>query len=370
MEPIENWKEIINSESNEQKVKVRLEEIYRNNSPFIAEIIMNSHCSGNCLHCIYAHDYSLYNRNISLEKWKDALNNIYKKLSMSQFIFSGRTLTKECIQALRFLKEEFEDTKTGLITDGISVEPFIGELIASPPDWVDVSVDGIEKDHDRQRHFVGAYRKTINALIHLMESGAFKKINILTCLTTLNIESVIKMIKDLNAKGFKNFFITPVSIMEGYRPDPDLQVKEEAFIHWLDELMATTKSLSDSWIEVDLYDARYFSAIKKMSPGLFHSFVMKNYYLEAVKIYKKNEIHLCYFPASIAGIRELTVNSDGNILPPKVMAMGGIPQDFVMGNVLEQLQDWSFPDNAHGKRAFSKFLEELMEEKRLLNPLN
>ena len=261
MKPIEIWKELINSESNEQEMQMRLEEIYRNNRPFIAEIIMNSHCPSRCLHCIYPPDYDRYNKNMSWEEWKTAFQIIYEKLGLKRFIFDGRAITKECIQAIRFLKKEFPGVKVGLIADGISLKPFVEDLIDCPPDWLDVSVDGLEKDHDIQRNTEGSYRKTIDALVRLKESDAFEKINTLTCLTTLNIKSVTGMIRHLNAQGFKNFFITPVSIMKGYRPDQGLQPKKEDFIYWLDELLETVKGLTDSWVEVDIYDALYAAAI-------------------------------------------------------------------------------------------------------------
>ena len=104
MEPIEIWKKIINSESNEQEIQMRLKEVYRNNRPLIAEIIMNSHCPNRCLHCIYPPDYAQYNKNMSWEEWKTAFQIIYEKLGMKRFIFDGRTITRECIQAIRLLK--------------------------------------------------------------------------------------------------------------------------------------------------------------------------------------------------------------------------------------------------------------------------
>lgn len=366
MQPIEIWREIINSKNTESEMHMRLEEIYRNNQPFIAEIIMNSHCSSRCLHCIYAPDYESYNKNMSWEEWKTAFQIIYEKLGLKRFIFDGRAITKECIQAIRLFKQDFPSAKVGLIADGISMEPFIEELIECPPNWLDISVDGLEKDHDTQRNYKGSYRKTIDTLIQLKESGAFERINILTCLTTLNIKSVTGMIRYLNARGFKNFFITPMSVLKGYRPDPDLQPDNEDFVQWLDELLETTKGLLDSWVEVDIYDALSAAAIRQFTPDLFKEFKTDYEHLEIKKTYRGNEFHISYYPASLTGIRELIVNSNGDIIPPKVMAMGNIPRDLITGRIFNHSRNETFFDNANGKNVLAIFLEELLEEKRLL----
>jgi len=366
MQPIEIWKELISSESNVQEMQMRLEEIYRNNLPFIAEIIMNSHCSSRCLHCIYAPDYERYNRNMSWEEWKTAFQIIYEKLGLKRFIFDGRAITRECIQAIRLLKQDFPGVKVGLIADGISLEPFVEDLIDCPPDWLDVSVDGLEKDHDIQRNCKGSYRKTIDTLIHLKESESFEKINILTCLTTLNIKSITGMIRHLNARGFKNFFITPVSILKGYRPNPGLQPKGDAFIHWVDELLETAKGLTDSWVEVDIYDTLYAAAIKQLRPNLFNELAMNYDHLKAMKRFRENEAHICYYPYSLTGIRELIVNSDGNVIPTNVMAMGKIPHKLVFGNILGN-EEWGLIfQNFTEKEAFSYYMEEFLREKSII----
>jgi len=270
---------------------------------------------------------------------------------------------------IRYIKENFEGIKVGLIMDCVSAEPYIEDLIKYPPDWLDVSVDGLEKEHDKQRNHEGAYRKTIDALIRLKESQAFEKINILTCLTTINIESVPLMMNSLNAKGFKNFFVTPVSILSGYRPDKNLQPTEMEFVRFLGELMVTVRSLSDSWVEVDIYDALFSGAIRHLRPEVFQEFKTETDHLEMVEKFDGNEIHICYFPSSLIGTREFIVNSDGTIIPPKVMAMGKIPSNVIMGNVLNLDKKKSFFDQLPEHEVFSVFTEELIEERDLLGAL-
>jgi MoaA/NifB/PqqE/SkfB family radical SAM enzyme len=299
-------------------------------------------------------------------EWKKAFRVIHDKLGLKRLIFDGRALSEDSIWAIKYLKDSFEDVKVGLISDGISIEPFIKRLINFPPDWIDVSVDGLEEDHDKQRNQIGAFRKTIETLIQLKESGSFEKINTLTCLTTLNIESVPDMIMFLNERGIKNFFITPVSFLEGYRPAPELRPTEAEFVNFLNELLAMSRTLSDAWLEVDIYEAAYFRAIKQLRRELFDDLEKDFEHLELVKESGTSEVHICYYPSSLTGVREFIVNSDGNIIPPKVMAIGNIPVELVFENIC-QLKGGSHTfEGFTNRKAFSFFLSEFLQERVLL----
>lgn len=361
MQPIEIWWKLINAEPSDKEMRMRLEQIYRENRPSIAEIIMNSHCPNQCLHCIYPSDYHQHNRNMNGEAWKTAFQFICEELDLKRFIFDGRAVTKESVQAIRLLKRDFPGVRVGLIADGISLEPFVEDIIDYPPDWLDVSVDGLEKDHDIQRNSEGSYRKTLEVLTRLKESEALEKINILTCLTRLNLKSVIGMIRLLNATGFLNFFITPVSVVKGHRPDPGLQPGNDGLTRWVRELAEATRSLSDSWVEVDIFDAAYGDAIHTLGAELAGSYSMQYDHLDLETRSRENEFHICYYPYSLAGIRELIINSNGDIIPTNVMAMGKIPDGMIFGNIF----DWEkeFFQKLPEKEAFSYYLEEILQER-------
>jgi MoaA/NifB/PqqE/SkfB family radical SAM enzyme len=297
--------------------------------------------------------------------WERAFKVIHDELGLKRFVIDGRSLTAECIWAIKYLKENFGDVKVGLISDGVSAEPFIERLIDFPPDWLDVSVDGLEKEHDFQRSCSGAFDRTVNILHRLKDSNRFEKINLLTCLTNLNIHSVLEMIKFLNSKGFKNFFITPVTVLNGYRPDSSLQPQKEKFVSFLDDLLKGTNGLSDTWLEVDIYEAIYASAIKQLRPNLFSELIMKGEHLELVREYRSNEIHICYYPSSLTGVREFIVNSDGNIIPPKVMAMGKIPEGLIFDNILQFKLDGTLSEVLLNRKAFSFYFLEFLQEKDL-----
>lgn len=366
MEPIEIWNRLINSDSTRQEMQMRLEDIYRNNQPYIAEIIMNSYCPNSCLHCIYPPDYHEHNRNLTLENWKKAFISIYENLKIKRFIFDGRSLNKDCLHAIRFLRKSFGDVQIGLITDGISISPFVEDLKEHPPDWLDVSLDGLKEDHDKQRNHPGAFDQSMDILMDLKASGQFDKINILTCLTAINIGSVTGMVRFLNKQGFKNFFITPVTVLDGFRPSAQLMPDKDSFMSFLKTLSSTTAKLTDSWIELDIYDALYAQTIKEHDKDLFSHFSANADHLEIKRQSGDNEFYICYFPSSLTGIREVIINSDGKIIPPRVMAMGKIPENLILGDIFHSITNGPILDEIQGGNVPPVFFNELLEEKLML----
>ena len=368
MEPIRTWYRLINSELSEQELLEGLKTVYQENPASVAEIIMTSYCPNRCRHCIYPPDYHVYHKNMRLDQWKEAFEILYYDLGMKRFIFDGRTLSRECIEAISFIKEKFTDSKVGLLCDGISAEPFLRDLIASPPDWVDISVDGLQDDHDTQRNFPGSFTKTVKVLCELKNSGRFEKVNILTCLTTINVGSVFEMIAFLNRKGFKNFFVTPI-IVEGRHLDPKLRLSDEAFVDFIDLVLNRAGDFADTWLEIDIYQAIYMYAIKKLRPQLFKEFAMDGEHLEFSWLYGNNDVHICYYPTSLLGTREFILDSTGGIIP-KVTAMESVSKSLTFGNILEGKTDRGFFMARTHKKEFSIFLHELLEEKNLLKDQN
>lgn len=361
MQPIKIWNNLIKSDLSESELSEKLKAIYLGNPPYVAEIIMNSYCPNRCLHCIYPPDYHIYNQNMGIEKWKEAFGLMHDRLGLKRFIFAGRGFSRDIIEAVNHIKRNFDDVEVGLITDGVSAEPFLESLLHLPLDWVDISVDGFENDHDNQRRCKGAFRKTIRILHDLKDSGRFEKVNILTCLTTINVGSVLGMIELLNREGFKNFFLTPVTIIEGYQSHQNLRIPDVKLETLIDDLIERSISFSDTWVEIGIYEAMYANVITRMTPGLFNSFLMDYEHVEFLKISGDNELHICYYPSSLTGTRELILNADGNIIPPKAMAKGEIPRTLVFGNILNAGPDMF--RNLVDKEAFSFYGSELIKER-------
>jgi len=364
--PIDAWLDLIHSDMPEKDLVAGLRNIYKYPMPGIAEIILESYCPNNCRHCIYPPDYHSFNSTLSAENWTVILGKLYMTIGLRKYVFSGRSLNEKGISIISNFKKKFPDIEVGIICDGRTIEPFVDKVIQLAPDWVDMSVDGLEKDHDLQRNDAGAFQKTMSVLRQLKDSGVIKKVNILTCLTTLNINSVLDMIETLNNMGFKNFFVAPVTVLEGHRPDPNLAPKMEDLIQFVDAMISRSKGYYDAWVELDIYERQYAGGIKQLRPGLFAEFIPVGEHLEYITKIGNNEIHISYYQSSLTGFRELIINSDGTIALPKAMAMGKIPEECIFGNVSNPGEIIGILDTFTYKEAFSFYENEFLQEKHIL----
>jgi sulfatase maturation enzyme AslB (radical SAM superfamily) len=366
LEPIEAWKNLIQLDLSEKEAEEALRYIYRIHEPHVAELILESYCPNTCRHCIYPPDYNHFNVTLSEEQWADVLETLYTGMNFRRYVFSGRSLNKKSLNVIKSFRVKFSDVTVGVIADGNSLESMTTDIIELAPDWIDISVDGMEKAHELQRNRPGSFEKTVRVLKILRDSEAFRRISVLTCLTTLTMDSVLDMIHFLNREGFKNFFLTPLTVMQGYRPQLSLKPKIEEFIGFIDVLISRLGTLNDTWVEVDLYETGYAGAIKSLRPQIFDQFKMNDEHLELMIERGDNEFHLDYYPSSLTGLRELIVNSDGNIITPRVMGMGKIPDEFVFGNLLELKKGTNLVGNLIKQKAFSFYVSELLEEMTLL----
>jgi len=365
--PISSWKALIEAESiTDQELSEALNQIYSEHAPELAEILMNPYCSNSCRHCIYPTDYHNYNETLPLETWESVFQNLHDQIGLRTFIFGGRELNSQILDAIQYLKEKYKDSIVGVITDGPAIEKHLEGIIKTPMDWIDVSIDGLEEDHDVQRNYPGNFRITVEGIEKLKEIGSVKNMGILTALTTLNKESVVDMVHYLNQKGFSNFFISPVGFLEGYRPNPELMLSKEDFNSFVNTIRGERKNLQHSYVSVPIFLENYMKYLKEDNPEIHNKMNPRGRELILSEGDRDNEFHISYQPLSLGGTHVLIVNSDGNIIPPQVIAMGKIPPEFVCGNAQLVYSREKFYNQLNEKAISSFYLNQLKKERQLL----
>jgi len=313
-----------------------LKEIYRENWPTQGELIVTGACDFQCVHCIYPPEFARHNRGVSAEDWRAMLDALCEQLDMDTFVYGGRSLTTDGLRVVTDLRERRPAAQIGLIDNGISMLPRKQALVDAGVDWIDVSLDGLRPAHDLQRGRDGSFDAAVRGALWLKEHGAAQRINILTCLTELNIGSVCAMIREVNALGFKNFFITPVTVAESVRPAANLAPSEEQFAHFMRELTSTISELDDAWVEVLLFSPAYARYVADLLPEVWNSMESGRDSLvwSDKRPSSSTAFFVRYFPLSLTGIRELIVNVNGDVIVPKAMAYGLIRDEHKFGNLL------------------------------------
>ena len=179
------------------------------------------------------------------------------------------------------------------------------------------------------------------------------------------------MIRGLNQAGFRNFFITPVTIVDGVRPSPHLRLKAEEFAEFFGELRTTMPDLDEAWVEINMFSAVYAEYVARLLPDVWSGFSMDRDSLLWRKKYaslagrKASDLFLRYSPDSLSGTREFIVNTNGEVITPKSMAIGRIAEEYVAGNLLrksaiEVVRE--LPDSSK----FEFYLNEFAHERNIL----
>jgi sulfatase maturation enzyme AslB (radical SAM superfamily) len=366
----ESWLRALADPSEDAAVRA-LRDIYREFHPTQGELIFTGACEFRCAHCIYPPGFAAANRTMSIESWREALQRCDDDLRLGTYVYGGRSLPAAGLDLLAAIREISPRANLGAIDNGISMGPLRERLGDLKLDWIDVSLDGTEADHDRQRGRSGSFQKGLEGARWLRDNDISPKVNILTCLTTLNRNSVTAMIHDLNAEGFKNFFITPVTVVEGVRPSADLRLSADAFAAFIGELRAACASLDDAWVEVNMFATEYAEYMATNVPEIWAAFAFERDGLSWHETHTNSncqtatDLWINYYPSSLTGTREFIVNTNGDVIVPKSMAAGKIAAEHVLGNVLKQ-SPLGIVKALPGSREFDFYVEELLLERKKL----
>lgn len=347
-----------------------LADIYRSHWPTQGELIFTGACSFQCAHCIYPPSFAHHNHSLEPEQWNRMLRVMADQLDIGTFVYGGRSVTSNGLEVLRELRRALPAAHIGIIDNGISGAPHADGLRSIRPDWIDISLDGLAADHDRQRGRQGSFADGVRGALGLKERRLAPKINVLTCLTRLNYRSVCPMIREMNALGFKNFFVTPVTLAGGAGPSPDLRLSREQFAWFLGELRATAAGLDDGWVELLLFSADY--VVDFLAAAGDCGAAWKDGGSEVVWAMSMNATGrestpflVRYFPFSLTGIREMIINTNGDVIVPKAMVHGTVPQDMVLGNLLRE-EPRDIVLGSPERPAFAFYRNELQTESSVL----
>lgn len=362
------WKNLIISAKSDKDLNLGLEKLYLKHRPKKMEIILNSYCPNKCKHCLYNPKYYKYNKNLAPSVWLKYLNKMYYKFGYRNYIFCGRLLSLENIRLIKEFKKNHPDIIFGIIvTDNICPATKYA-IIDLKPNWVDVSLDGTAKAHDNQRNRNGSFKATLSMLCQFREAG-IKRINILSCATTLNINTIVPMIKQVNRLGFKNFFVGVITARKGWHLDLKLVPSAKQITKLARDLQAIIAKLDDAFIDFELYSAVYAKQLFNQWPKLVAQMKAVDDHLEYNENKGKNQFQIGYYPCSITCATHFIVNSNGDVVPPFVVRLAKIPTEFILGN----LRNINNPKSVHQsfikKFGFNIYRQEITAERNQLKNL-
>jgi hypothetical protein len=310
-----------------------LRSAYIGNRPRQAEIVFTGECVFRCAHCIYTHDYDRHNRELAVDEWLRILVAVERELGITTFTHCGRSVTAAGVELLVGLRRRFPQARIGIVDNGISLVPHLSALAQARLDWIDISLDGLARDHDRQRAQHGSFDAALRGIELVRRHDLALRTSILTCASRLNHSGIAEMIRSLNGTGIQNFVVTPVAFEPGARPAVGLRLNRDQLRRLVEELDDVSADLDDAYIEIGFFEADDWQAIANDGPIPAAAFREAGDHLAAETSIGTTTRVARYFPGSINGVREFTLNTDGRLIVPKAMAWGRIPITKVAGDL-------------------------------------
>ncbi|MEA3468467.1 MAG: DUF5714 domain-containing protein [Thermodesulfobacteriota bacterium] len=178
-------------------------------------------CNLSCRHCLFSASPAK-TRSLAPELLQNTVQQALA-LGCRLFSFTGGEpfLYPDFLPFLRTLLEKNRDVHAAVLTNGMLLHQFLDELGDMDRLHLQVSLDGLEKSHDRQRGS-GSYRKLMKNLVAMKEAGipvtlsvAISRENIDDLLQVVDIAaevgaaSIHLLYHFVRGKGSREQFITP-----------------------------------------------------------------------------------------------------------------------------------------------------------------
>lgn len=211
-------------------------------------IDINYKCNFSCSYCSYGFK-KLHKRELTLKKWKEVINECILQGAMLFAIAGKEPLIDNRFKELLFHLKNIKETKginiiSGLITNGWFLEEKTENLVGAGLDYLDVSIDGHQDNHDANRMH-GSFKRAIKGLLYAKQKGVADKLFVSSVLHAKNYKDLPSFIIDLYSEGIKNFSISLIY------PAPSVQrdlifTKEDIEVFLNDLLPSCISNISDA----------------------------------------------------------------------------------------------------------------------------
>lgn len=277
-------------------------------------LFINNVCNLRCKHCyVGAKDIE---EDVDLNRWKSVINEcIANNVKIIGIVGKEPLLTpSKTFSLINYIKQKSPNIIVGFVTNGILLPKYSNIISKIDMDYIDISIDGLEREHDFIRGG-GNFQKTLNGIKSLIKSG-FSKDKIFLSITLTNRANLKKIISFFDKEGLTNFVISPYMLLP--HNSGELVTNEisffEKFVKESKELQ--TKNKINLLVKADYNNL-----------PLVKYFINKKYIdLENLKYDKERNIiftehninnisiYFNFLPFSTELVREIRITSDGYVL--------------------------------------------------------
>ena len=150
---------------------------------------LTNKCNLECMHCYL--ECGRKNEELSLNKIKEIIKEA-SDIGVEKIHFDGgEPLLREDFSKILNYTDKFS-FKTSMVTNGTNINEAILEKMKGKIDFLNYSIDGYGKIHDKIRGKEGLFSKNINAIRKTIEEGI--NVNVWVTVNKLNRENAIRLI--------------------------------------------------------------------------------------------------------------------------------------------------------------------------------
>lgn len=178
-------------------------------------------CNERCFHCGSRCAPGAVN-GLLAEKYKEILDDVKESFGTSDILLcitGGEPLLRpDFFDILEYAHEL--GFAWGMTTNGTLITPDVARRLADVGmRTVSVSIDGLEETHDRQRGMRGGWRRAMEGVKNLLETGAFEEVQITTVVNHRNIgelDALFDIVMESDADSWRVFGIEPIGRALGH----------------------------------------------------------------------------------------------------------------------------------------------------------
>jgi len=314
--------------------------------PKVVSLVINNTCNLRCRHC-YLQVEALTAPPLELAEWKMVIDSI-ALMRPGLICLSGKEIFVDAkgpdlLLYLKEVRDRFNGSpRIGFITNGTLLHRYKDIVLATNPDYLDISLDGMESDHDAIRG-KGTFAKTLPNIE--WAAATFKeRFYISLTIQKQNAQRLIRVVDYLQGKGIRNIstaFYKPLPYT-----DQDLVLSPIEVEQVFDDLHALGELRADDPVNVmlDLDISHLPSIIAFVQSDWFTlEFVQEddngNFF---VRYELGNNVSLSFrlnlFPPGVSRVR---ITPEGNLLAAGDTVNTATYAEYAIGNTRDFKHDFS-----------------------------
>ena len=173
--------------------------------PLSVSLQVTRKCNLNCVYCSEVGDMP----NPPIATIKEMISNLYGTKRI--IITGGEPLMRDDLVEIAKYAKELQFEIISLATNGVLIKPYLAKNLASLIDYVDVTIDGSRKLHNRIR---GEYDAVINGIRRLQNAEV--AFSLVTVLFRENIDDILNTCQIADALGATQLkIVTPIAKGKG-----------------------------------------------------------------------------------------------------------------------------------------------------------